>query len=104
MTMATTTPGLVLESCNNTWIFDTLRRQFRRVLKSADGAARRVSTGWRPYHALNLDDSSESFVVVLNAEGTRLLRSWRHLGHCPQCDGEPTTELPANELRRALVA
>lgn len=103
MTVATL-PGLILESCNSTWIFDTLRRQFRRVLKGADGAARPVSTAWRPYHALELDDASESFVVVLNAEGTRLLRSWRHLAHCPQCDGEPTTELSADELRRALVA
>ncbi len=101
---ATPLPGPVLESCNSTWIFDTRRHLFRRVLKGADGVAHRVSTAWRPYYALELDDSSESFVVVLNAEGTRLLRSWRHLAHCVQCDGEPTTELSVDELRRALVA
>lgn len=102
--MAAVATELVLESCHSTWIFDTLRKQFRRVLKGADGTTHRASTAWRPYHALDLDDRSESFVVVLNPEGTRLLRSWRHLAHCTQCNGEPTAELPVDELRSAVPA
>jgi hypothetical protein len=47
---------------------------------------------------------SESFVVLLNPEGTRLLRSWRHLDHCAQCGGEATSELTIDELRAAAAA
>lgn len=104
MTAATVTRELVLESCHSTWVFDTLRKHFRRVLKCVDGGAHRVPTAWRPYHDLVLDETSETFVVVLNPEGTRLLRSWRHLSHCAQCDGEPTAELSIEELRSAILA
>jgi hypothetical protein len=48
---------------------------------------------WEPYFALDVDPHSESFVVVLNEAGTRLLRSWRHVERCPQCGGEGTAEL-----------
>ena len=41
---------------------------------------------------------------MLNAEGTRLLRSWRHVEHCPQCGGEVTAELSLDELRAASLA
>ena len=47
---------------------------------------------------------SESFVVLLNPEGTRLLRSWRHVEHCPQCGGNQTAELSLDELRGASLA
>ena len=48
----------------------------------------------RSHHfALDVDPHSESFVVVLNEAGTRLLRSWRHVERCSQCGGEGTTEL-----------
>ena len=98
------TSPLVLESCHSTWIFDTVRRKFRRILKGADGMTSRTSTGWREYYGLDLDERSESFVVTLNADATRLLRSWRHLDHCAQCDGEPTAELSVDELRRAVLS
>ena len=39
----------------------------------------------------------------LNPEGTRLLRSWRHVEHCPQCGGEATAELSVDELRSAVA-
>jgi len=92
---------LVLESCNSTWLFDTARMRFRRILKGLDLDARSASTAWRPYYGLELDPVSESFVVLLNAEGTRLLRSWRHVDHCQQCGGEATAELSVDELRSA---
>ena len=91
---------LVLESCHSTWLFDAKRMRFRRVLKGLDLDARAASTAWRPYFGLELDPVSESFVVMLNPEGTRLLRSWRHVDHCSQCGGEATAELSVEELKK----
>jgi hypothetical protein len=95
---------LVVESCHSTWIFDTERMRFRRVLKGLDLDARQASTAWRPYYGLEMDPYSESFVVLLNEEGTRLLRSWRHVERCPQCGGESTAELSIDELRSAALS
>jgi hypothetical protein len=95
---------LVLESCHSTWLFDTARMRFRRILKGLNLDTRNASTAWRPYFGLELDPYSESFVVMLNAEGTRLLRSWRHVDHCPQCGGEATAELSIDELRAAATS
>ena len=92
---------LVLESCHSTWLFDTDRMRFRRVLKGLHLDNHPASTGWRPYFGLDIDPVSESFVVLLNPEGTRLLRSWRHVEHCTQCGGEATGELSLDELRSA---
>jgi hypothetical protein len=94
----------VLESCHSTWLFDTERMRFRRVLKGLDLESRPASTGWRPYFGLDIDPISESFVVLLNPEGTRLLRSWRHVEHCSQCGGEATAELSLEDLRSAARA
>ena len=94
---------LVLESCHSTWLFDTTQMRFRRILKGLSLDARNASTAWRPYFGLELDPYSESFVVMLNADGTRLLRSWRHVEHCPQCGGEATAELSLDELRAATL-
>jgi hypothetical protein len=91
----------VLESCHSTWLFDPARMRFRRILKGLDMDAHNATTSWRPYYGLEIDPLSESFVVILNAEGTRLLRSWRHMEHCPQCGGEVTAELSIDELRAA---
>lgn len=95
---------LVLESCHSTWLFDTDHMRFRRVLKGLDLDAHNASTAWRPYFGLDMDPDSESFVVLLNAEGTRLLRSWRHVEHCAQCGGEPTGEVSLAELRSSTRA
>ena len=92
---------LVLESCHSTWLFDTERMRFRRVLKGLDLDSRTATTDWRPYFGLDLDLVSESFVVLLNEEGTKLLRSWRHVEHCSQCGGAATGELSLDELRTA---
>ena len=63
-----------------------------------------ATTAWRSYFGLEIDPISESFVVLLNPEGTRLLRSWRHVEHCPQCGGDRTAELSLDELRSASLA
>jgi hypothetical protein len=53
---------------------------------------------------LEIDPVSESFVVLLNPEGSRLLRSWRHVEHCSQCGGDQTAELSLEDLRGAALA
>ena len=94
----------VLESCHSTWIFDTEKMRFRRVLKGLALDVHAATTAWRSYYGLEIDPISESFVVLLNPEGTRLLRSWRHVEHCPQCGGNQTAELSLDELRSASLA
>jgi hypothetical protein len=49
---------------------------------------------------LELSEDSEAFVVVLNDAGTRRIRSWRHVDGCEQCEGEQTTELSVEDIRR----
>ncbi len=92
---------LVFESCHSTWLFDTARRRFRRILKEPVAQSAPIATGWRPYYGLETTPGSESFTVLLNPEGTRLLRSWRHTGDCTQCDGTVTAELSLAELLAA---
>ncbi len=92
----------MLDSCHSTWIFDPARMRFRRILKGLDVDAARATTDWRPYFGLEIDQVSDSFVVLLNQEGSRLLRSWRHVDHCPQCGGEPTVELSRKDLLSAI--
>jgi len=87
---------LVFESCHSTWLFDTERMRFCRILKEGTG---RVATPWRAYHSLIAEPGSEVFTVVLNAEGTRMLRSWRHTEACSQCGGRATAELRLDEVR-----
>ncbi len=91
---------LVLDSCHSTWLFDVAGRRFRRVLKGLDVDPSLAATDWRPYERLELAEGSEAFVVVLNAAGTRRIRSWRHVDGCEQCEGEQTSELSLEDLRR----
>ena len=61
-----------------------------------------TSTRYSPsggYHALELDTRSESFTVLLNADGARRLCSWRHTHDCAECGGHETAELSLDELR-----
>ena len=94
---------MVIESCHSTWVVDLENSRFRRILKGFNASAGQASTAWRPCFGLEIDPMSESFVVLLNEEGTRLLRSWRHVEHCAQCGGEATTELTLDELRSAAL-
>ena len=86
---------MVLESCHSTWIFDVAHGRFRRVLKGGPAGA---STPWLAYFRLELDEGDDSFVVWLNADGTRRLRSWRHEDGCAAC-GEATQELELRLIR-----
>jgi len=92
--------GLItVDSCHSRWVFDTDRRGYRRVPKGPGLTMRTVMAEWRPYHELHLDPCSDSFVVVLNQAGTRMLRSWRHRdGVCAQCGAARTEELSAHDI------
>jgi hypothetical protein len=39
---------------------------------------------WLPYYGVEIDPGSESFVVLLNPEGTSWVRSWCPAGDCIQ--------------------
>lgn len=110
MTPAASDGIILFESCNGTWMFDTAKMRFRRVLKGTPaptvhaGPVHRAATAWRRYYGLVVDHGTEWFTVVLNPSGTNLLRSWRHLEHCAQCGGERAPDLPASELASTVVA
>lgn len=98
------TEFFVLESCHSTWVFDTPRRRFRRVLKGLELDPRDASTGWRDYHSLDIDETTGRFVVVLNEAGNRLIRSRRHVEHCLDCGADVTSELSLDELHLLISA
>jgi len=91
---------LVLDSCHSTWLFDAAGKRFRRILKGLDVDPALAATEWRDYERLEFSEESDAFVVVLNAAGTRRIRSWRHVDNCDQCEGEQTTELSLEDIRR----
>jgi hypothetical protein len=89
----------IIESCHSTWIFDIEGMRFRRILLDVESGGRRVATDWRPYYRLEVDPYSETFIVYLNIAGTRMIRSWRHVGDCDQCGQHITAELSLESLR-----
>lgn len=93
---------IVLESCHSTWVFDSRRMRFCRILKGIEFASHAVSTAWRPYWRLDLDTDGEGFTVYLNADRNRLIRSWRHTKDCSQCEREDAEGLAIEALRRAV--
>ncbi|MFZ0171955.1 MAG: hypothetical protein WAL04_09770 [Acidimicrobiales bacterium] len=95
---------LVIDSCHSTWLFDVPALRFRRFLKGLDVDLSLAATDWRPYVHLELAEDSDAFVVVLNEAGTRRIRSWRHVDGCDECDGEKTTELSVEDIRRLAHA
>jgi hypothetical protein len=89
---------ILMESCHCTWIFDTYRMRFRRVLKGLGVGPPDVATEWRPYHRLDVDRTSRAFTVVLDPRGTRRIRSWQHDEHCVQCGLASTTPPSGGDL------
>jgi hypothetical protein len=89
----------VIESCNSTWLFDASRMRFRRVPKGISLDIPAPADEWDRYYSLELDDSSDAFVVALNKTGTRMLRSYRHRSPCPHCDANATTEVSLEAVK-----
>jgi len=84
---------VTIDSCHHYWVFDVAGLRYRRVPKGMGFEARMAKAEWRPYHDLQLDPYSDSFVVVLDEASTRTLRSWRHTeATCPQCDASRSGE------------
>jgi hypothetical protein len=94
---------IILESCHSTWIFDSRRLRFCRILKGIEVHHRRVSTAWRTYWDLEVDAGGGSFKVYLDEDRTRLIRSWRHAPDCAECGGHETMELSLDDVRRAVA-
>ncbi|HEX3334418.1 MAG TPA: hypothetical protein VHS57_08750 [Acidimicrobiales bacterium] len=97
------TEPMVFESCHSTWVFDPDHLRFRRVLKGIEVEDRPIVTAWRPYYGLEVEEGSEAFTVLLNEEGTRMIRSWRHTGDCQQCGGHVTAEMSLDEISAVLA-
>jgi hypothetical protein len=94
---------LLFESCHSTWVFDTDGMRYRRILKGIEVEDHRVATEWRPYYGLVFGQGSETFTVMLNPEGTRMIRSWRHTHDCPECGEQVTAELSQVDVETALA-
>lgn len=93
-----------IESCNSTWLFDAERGRFRRVPKGAPIDTPAPPEEWQRYYSLELDDDTGAFVVSLNANGTRLLRSYQHKTPCPHCGANATAEVSLEAVRQARDA
>lgn len=71
-------PGIVhIESSHSIWLFDTNRKRYLRAPRGTDLTTPPLESDWAPYHDLEFDVASGAFTVALNADHTRLLRSWR---------------------------
>ncbi|MEO6121886.1 MAG: hypothetical protein ABIW46_02390 [Acidimicrobiales bacterium] len=92
----------VIESCNNTWLFDLERSRFRRVPRGVPLDLPATSGEWQQFASLEIDPHSDAFEVALDERGSRLLRSWRHQGACVQCDERITAEVSKVAVAAAL--
>lgn len=92
----------MIESCNNTWLFDRERGRFRRVPRGVPLDLPAAGTDWQDFAHLEIDPDSDAFEVALDERGTRLLRSWRHQGACRQCDERATAEVSRAAVAAAL--
>jgi hypothetical protein len=92
----------VLESCHSLWIFEPGRGRFRRVPRGTRRGKPPQANEWTPDYRLELDASSGAFSVGLNADDTRVLRSWLHADPCRHCSSDQTSELSVEALRRTL--
>jgi hypothetical protein len=72
--------------------------RFRLILKDVNAKRIPNAAAWRPYYGLQFDPGSDSFVILLNPEGTRSLRSWGHTRDGDASGGHVTAE-PLDNLR-----
>ena len=77
--------GIVIRSCNDTWLIDPSRKRFCRVPRSAPVSFLAEVGHWEPYERLEVDADDQGFALVLNASGSQRLRSFRHAVPCAQC-------------------
>jgi hypothetical protein len=89
----------IIESCNSTWLFDAPRMRFRRVPKGTAIDVPAPPEEWERYYSLELEADSGAFIVTLNENGTRMLRSYQHTVPCPHCDANATAELSLEAVK-----
>ena len=78
---------VVVESCTTTWAFDLTRSRFARLPRGLP--LNSVSAEWRPYAHMTLDLAAGTLEVLLDAAGTRVLRSDVHTdAGCSTCGGD----------------
>ncbi len=85
----------VVETCHSTWVVDTALRRFVRLPRGTQvgAAALEVGAPWTPYDSIVVDPVSGSFMVRLNASGSRILRSMLHRDPCPHCAADAPSSL-----------
>ena len=97
---------VIIESCHSTWVVDFEQSRFKRILKGIRTPRR--CTGLHELatllRLLSTTRPRSRFSSFSMPEGTRLLRSWRHVEHCTQCGGEATSELSLDELRAVALS
>jgi hypothetical protein len=94
---------ITLESCHSTWILSPRHLRFCRILKGIAVGQRPISTEWRPYWDLEIDQPGGTLTLFLNEARTRLIRSSIHTEHCAQCSSFRTTEISLEEIHRAVA-
>lgn len=67
------------ESCHSVWLFDPERMRLRRVPKGTSVGVGSGEGEWQVYFGADVDGETGGFVIILNEDGTRLLRSWLHV-------------------------
>jgi hypothetical protein len=69
----------IIESGETTGVLDTDSMRFLCLLKNTEIADEPGVTDWRPYHRLRVSPERETFTAYLDAEGSRRIRSARHV-------------------------
>ena len=88
---------LVFESCELIWIIDTERRQLCRLARTAKMRAQ-LPAEWITYERALLDEETKSAIVLLDPQGTRMLRVRAHQLPCPDCGASSNDLVNTAEL------
>ena len=76
--------------------------RFRRLPRDVGADTPAGDHDWTPYYGLEIDVTSGTFLVALNKEQTRLLRSWQHGSPCTHC-GRDTAEMQLDGRRSGAM-
>jgi len=81
----------VVESCLYLWLFDTNTKHYCRVPRGTRIEYVSAPEGWEPYHSYEVNAEHGTFLVLLNAEGTRRQSATWHAEDCECLDGRLLT-------------
>ena len=63
---------ITIDSCHSRWVFDSERRRFRRIPKGLGSDPEPVTTDWRPYYLLHVDDDSAEDILKAGGDSKLL--------------------------------